>query len=231
MARIIKSFSTSAEMEDAINAAARAEGVSMSQIINRALHLWQQTTVQRNTWGTTDGQEWYDPRKFFTATEDRNGHSAQIKTWVPKNLAGQVARVVNSGMIPELRSSSDFFRDAIFHRAKQVARWLDDGELLSEVDLHLMLADELAIQQKQKDVDALVVAMKTNLTQAMNRGDWEWMENYIDDREVKGAGIPPQLRTPYDELLNDFKKELRRAKRNGLVRGKRTGDGELRSVN
>lgn len=231
MARIIKSFSTSQEMAELIDEAARTEGVSMSQVINRALQQWQQTKVQRDAWGTTDGQEWYDPRKFFTATEDRNGHSAQIRTWVPKNLAGQVARIVNSGMIPELRSSADFFRDAIFHRSKQVARWLDDGELLNEVDLHMMLADELAIVQKQRDVDALVLAMKTNLSQAMSRGDWEWLEGYVDDREVKGAGIPHQLRGPYDDLLSEYKKELRRAKRDGRARTKGDNGGELRSVN
>lgn len=202
-------------MADMIDGAAKAEGISMSQVMNRALYQWQQTTVQRNAWGTTDGQEWYDPKKFFTATEDRNGHSAQIKTWVPKNLAGQVARIVNSGMIPELRSSSDFFRDAIFHRSKQVAKWLDDGELLNEVDLHMMLADELAIAQQQKDVDALVSAMKSNLSAAMGRGDYEWLETYIEDREVKGAAIPPQLRDPYDSVLKEYKTELRKIKRRG----------------
>lgn len=211
--RIPKTFSTSAETEEKINAEAMREGIPISQVINRALSLYFQTKMQRDNWQTDDGQGWYDPKKFYVGSEDRNGHSAQIRVWIPKNLAGQIGRLVEAGRIPEIRSQNDFARDALFHRAKQVAQWLDDDELMTEVDLHMMIAEEESIAQQQKDVDALVASMEENLRAAWLRGDVDWIENYLIDREAKGTAIPPQLRRKFDDIIRENSKRVRETRR------------------
>lgn len=216
MSRVIRSFSTSESLHDEVQAAASKEGISQSAVINRALIAFFQTQVKRSSWETDSGDSWYDPKKFYTGSEDKKGHSALVRIWVPKNLAGQIGRVVKTGMIPELRSNNDFYRDALFHRAKTVAQWLDDNELKTEVDLHMMIAEEQAISQQKLDVEQLVTEVTHNLEEAWRREDWVWLDRYVEDRLAKSAAIPEAHRPKYVAVLKDYEKRLR-----GRVEGKR----------
>lgn len=217
MTRRSQSFYTTENLSEEIKVAAQREGVSQSEIINRALGQYFSTKIVRSSWDTDDEGSWYDERKFYTYSEDKKGHSIQIRLWVPKNVAGQIGRVINSDQIPEYRSSQDFYRDALLHRAFRVAQWIDDGELQAEVGLAMMLAEEDAIKQMKADVEALVESTRENLTAAWERGDYDWIEKHVNERLEKSTSVPENLRDDYVRLLKGFKDRLEEV-RKGKVR-------------
>lgn len=215
MGRNVQSFSTTDDLRGEITQAARREGVSQSEIINRALTQYFSTKVARSSWDTDDEDGWYDEKKFYTASQNQKGFSAYLRVWVPKNLAGQIGRVVESNQIPEYRSAQDFYRDALSHRAYKVAQWIDNGELKAEAGLLMMLAEEERIRQQKRDVEALVEQTQENLQTAWDRGDYDWIEERVGERLEKVSSVPENLRDEYVRVLTLFRdkvKEVRRGK-------------------
>lgn len=215
--RVIKSISTSPELWDEIKLLARKEGLSVSSIVIRALSQYLSTMVVRSSWQTEEESAWYDERKFYTYSEDKKGHSSYVRLWIPKNLAGQIGRVVNSGQIPEYRSSQDFYRDALFHRAHQVGKWLDDGALKTELDMAMLMAEEQEIAQRRRDFDLLITDMRENLEEAWNSGHYELLEARVKNRLDKAGSVPEHFQPEYVKLLKEYQGRLAEVKK-GKVR-------------
>lgn len=217
MAREIISVSTTEHLAEEVKAAARREGVSVSSVINQALDQFFQTKIARSSWETEAEAAWYSPQKFYTNTEDKHGHSSLLRVWVPKNLAGQIGRIVESGVIPELRSRADFYRDAMLHRAHNIATWLDDGVLDKEVRLSMLLSEEEAIQQAKKDAENLTAATQANLEDAWERRDYDWMREHIVDRRDKAGAIQEAYREDFTDMLDVFITRLFEINENGSL--------------
>lgn len=214
-------------MFEAIRTEARRHNVSFSAVINDALEVFFGAKITRSSWETTDAQGWYDPKKFYTYSEDKKGHSAQLRLRVPTNLAGQIARVVNSGIIPELRTSQDFYRDALFHRAHDVAEWIDDGLLKKEVDVMMLRSEQARIRQSREDAIELIGETRENLTAAYHRGDFDWIRAQLDQLYTDANAVPELFREDYLTLLNEF------ASKDGVQRDKavtRIGERRRRRV-
>lgn len=203
--RIPKSFSTSPQMWATVSQTAKNEGVSQSAIVNKALERFFSTKVTRGDWDTISDDDGYDPKEFYTASEDRKGHDLQIRLRVPKNLAGLIGRVVGSGAIPEYRTQQDFYRDAMTHRAYQVAHWIDDGELAREITLAILQAEEDFISQSRRDAEQLMESTRSNLEDAIRRGDNSWVLEHIKDRYLKLSSLPEAYREGYTKMLAEFK--------------------------
>lgn len=210
--RFSRSFSTSAAVIREIEESALREGVSQSTIINRAIERYFATKVTRSAWETVSEDEWYSDRNFYTHSSDKQGHSVSVKMQIPKNVAGQLSRVIGSGAIPEYRSNQDFYRDAIFHRAHQVGRWIDDGELVREVTMMILKAEEDQIAQQKKDAHDLIEVTQQNLEEALSRGDIARVRAHIKDRMEKSSSVPEAYREEYVGML---KKYLAMAKTRG----------------
>jgi Arc/MetJ-type ribon-helix-helix transcriptional regulator len=210
MSRIVKSFSIAAETWTALVEEAKRRGVSKSQIVNEALGERMRTKIERDEWDTVSSSRTYDPKHFYTASENAKGFSNTVKFAVPKGILGQVQRLVNSGNIPEYRSSSDFFRDAAMHRLKQVAAWVDDGELDAQVDLTLMIFREEQIAQQKSDAELLISRMRTNLEDALGRGDYNWMREHLIEKAEEADSIPEQHRSLFLNVLADYQDKLGR---------------------
>lgn len=202
--RTNKSISTAPETWVMVEDEAAKRGISISQVVNEAIGGHFRSRVERGAWETIDPTEHYDPKKFYTATEDKNGHSIQVKVSVPKNVAGQIAAVVKAGEIPEYRNYTDFYRDAIVHRAKQVAQWIDNAELALEVDLHIMVAEEKSIQQQKADVEGLISAFRANMEDAKIRRDYTWMREHLRDRSDRSYVIPERYQPQYMEAIAEY---------------------------
>lgn len=224
------SFSTTPEMWEEIAGAANVSGQSQSAVINEALSQFFATKIKRSSWETGDEDSWYDERKFYTFSEDKKGHSIQVRMWVPKNLAGQIARIVGSGEVPELRGPQDFYRDALLHRAHKIAQWLDDGELHREVGMAILQAEEDAIAQAKVDFEALINSTRENLEEAWRRDDLVWLDEHIKTRYDLAPSIPEAFRGKYVELLDSYQNRLREVTKRGLrsVEGGRGIKGEKR---
>lgn len=204
MTRKSQSFATTDDLSNEVRQAARREGVSQSEIINRALKQYFATKVVRSSWDTDDGDSWYDEKKFYVASENRKGFSSYLRLYVPKNLAGQISRVVDSSQIPEYRSPQDFYRDALSHRAYKVAQWIDNEELKHESGLLMMLSEEERIAREKRDMESLIEQTRENLQKAWDKGDYDWIAERVTERLGKAASIPETLRDDYIGLLKEF---------------------------
>lgn len=211
--RKVTSFAPTTELHDEIQAAARREQVSQNTIINRALEQYFSTKVARSSWDTEEESGWYDENKFYVYSQDKQGHSHYARIWIPKNLAGLIGRVVNSEQIPEYRSSQDFYRDALFHRAHKVAQWIDDGALKGEIGVLTLKAEEETINRMKKDAAELIEITRQNLQEAWDNGEYEWLDEWIRTRMERVSAIPETHRGEYAELLKTFAVRLKEAKK------------------
>lgn len=202
--RQVRSFSTSAAMMKQIEETAARQGISQSALINKALEKFFATNIARSAWETVSEDAWYNPKEFYTYSSDKQGHSTVIKLAVPKHVAGMVAEVVGSGVVPEYRTNQDLFRDAILHRAYQIGKWLGDEELIRQVTLAILESEEAKIAQERQDAEALMEITAANLKSALERGDTEWMKHHIKGRLEKSSSIPELYREEYVEMLKKF---------------------------
>lgn len=212
-ARKTTSFTITDELLDEIQSAARREQVSQTTIITRALTQFFSTKVARSSWDTEEESGWYDEKKFYVYSQDKKGHSHYARIWIPKNLAGLIGRVVNSEQIPEYRSSQDFYRDALFHRAHKIAEWIDNEELKGEVGVLTLKAEEEAINRMKKDAEELIEVVEQNLREAWDNGEYEWLESHIATRMDRASVIPETHRGQYMGVLRDYAEKLKEVKR------------------
>ena len=201
--RVPMSVSVTEAMKAKLKAEANRTNTSVSGIIASALTQYFQLLVSRNAWETDDEEgASYSPKRFYTASDDKQGHSAQIRLYIPKGLAGQIARIINSHEIPEYRSIQDFYRDALTHRAYTVGGWLDDDELVGEVHMLILMSEEHQLQQIKRDVESLCAIIEDNLNEAFLRDDVEWIKAYIADRREKHTAVPELYRDRYLAVLD-----------------------------
>lgn len=204
-----RSVSASDELWEKVEQEAAESGSTRSAIISRALTDFFQTRTIRSSWSVED-DDWYDERRFYTFTEDKNGHSAKVTMNVPKNLAGTIHKLVGSSKIPELKSPQDFYRSALFHYAHKVGRWIDDEELVEQVTMGMMQADLDAIVQGKRDVDALIESAKAAFDMALaDENMLPWAEAKLKELWAQITSVPEMFKRDLIDTLvaygNKFK--------------------------
>lgn len=206
--KVTKSFYTSSEIWTQLEDMASAEGGSVSQIISRAIHEHLQKDFLRSSWDTLPEDNWYDERRFYTYSQDKRGHSVTARFAIPKNIAGHIKRIVDSGVIPELRSAADFYRNAIFHYSRKVGQWIDDGEVLTTLTWYELFLEDETQMQARKDYDAFLETMKTNIDEALAEKDYRHLEAYLNQRAAQSALIPEKHRQEYVELIEKYRERV-----------------------
>ncbi len=208
-ANVNKSFYTSVDIWSQLEEIASSEGVSISNIISRSIHEYLQKDYLRSSWDTLPEDDWYDERRFYTYSQDKKGHSVTARFSVPKNIAGHIKRIVDSGVIPELRSAADFYRNAIFHYSRKVGQWIDDGEMLTELTWYELYLQDEAQMQARKDYDLFMETMQINMDQALKDGGFEHLEKYLIQREAMSSLIPEKHQEEYLALVASYKAKLK----------------------
>jgi hypothetical protein len=208
MSKVTKSFYTRTDLWTQIEETASAEGVSASAVISRAVHEFMQRDWTRSSWDTQPDDEWYDERRFYTYSQDKKGHSVTVHFAIPKNMAGAVKRIVDSGSIPELRSAADFYRNAIFHWARKVAQWVEDDEFLEESSWHQLRMEDDTIRQASDDFQELMIGMKGLLDSFLVTKDYTFMESYLTRRDQASSIIPEKFRAEYLAIVDSYRERL-----------------------
>ena len=138
---------------------------------------------------------------------------------IPKPLAGELTALVQDRRIPQYRTIEDIGRDAVYHRAKQIARMADDGDLENAVDLAMMISDELAIVEREEQAEEYLGAVRANASRMVQRREWPALKRYLAEREGYASTLPSPWREELEEMVDDFRKQAERGqKRRG--RGK-----------
>ncbi len=185
-------------------------GTSLSRIYLRALTQYFET-FSVESWATVDDSEAYDPTRFYTHASDAKGHSKQIRVNIPNPLAGELSNLTKSGSVPAYRSPEDVVRDALYHRTKQIARMIDNGELEVSVDMAMLMSDEIQLQSEAAEAEHLIDAIRTN-AQAMyiRDGNTTRLKRYLAQRREMADSIPEQYRKDYLSAVSDYEKRIER---------------------
>lgn len=191
------------------NEEAERLGTSLSRIYLRALTQYFETfTVE--SWATADEQDAYDPTRFYTYSQDKKGHSVGIRINIPKPLAGELSNLAKSGTVPAYRSTEDVVRDALYHRVKQIARMVDNGELEVAVDMAMLMSDELQMMDEAEEAKELIDAVRSNAQAiyARDGGNMTRLKRYLAQRRELADSIPLPYRADYLSAIEDYEKRI-----------------------
>ena len=212
----VTSFRISTHWFDKVRAEAEKNNTSASQIYHRALAEYFGQKISNESWEVED-DDFYDPNEFYTASQDKKGHSFHMRVNLPKPLGGQLYGLIQSAVVPQYRSVEDVARDAVYHRVKQIARAIDDGELEAVVDMAMLHAQELQITETAQHADELIDAMQTNAAMMWQRGDMRALKKYLAERRGVADSLVEPYRTDYLAVIKNYesrlvKEEKRKAK-------------------
>lgn len=205
-----RSWSTTDEFYEQITEEAAKDGMSVSHLVTTAVreYLGRQDAPVSSYETADDDDDFYMVRKFYTYSEDKRGHSETVRVALPKNLAGQLSRICKSGQVPELRTLNDAIRNATFHFSRQLAKWVDDGELKAEIDLQMVIAEEEMIRQRKADSEEYFAVVKGNIEDALARRDYGFIRQYLDSRRERSNILPESFRAPFEEMLDHYEDRL-----------------------
>lgn len=218
---VTSSFRIPSYWFDKVQAEARRLDVSLSQVYMRALTEYFET-FDSESWSTIDDQDYYDPSRFYTHSEDRKGHSFHVRANIPKPLAGELASLVQSGIVPAYRSIGDIVRDSIYHRVKRVSQMVDDGELEQAVDMAMLLSEEIKMVDEAAHAEQLIDALRTNAQSMFARdGSTARLKRYLAQRREVADSIPEPYRDDYIAAIEDYEKRIERVEKKPKRRTKK----------
>ena len=193
---------------DKVQAEAQRLDISLSQVYLRALTEYFDT-FDSESWSTVDDNDYYDPSRFYTHSEDRKGHSFHVRANIPKPLAGELSSLVQSGVVPAYRSIGDITRDAIYHRVKQVSQMVEGMELEQAVDMAMLLSEEMKLVDEAEHAEQLIDALRTNAQSMMTRdGNTTRLKRYLAQRRDIADSIPEPYRKDYLDAIVDYETRI-----------------------
>ena len=193
---------------DRVRTEADRLNTSISQIYLAAITNYLGAFSAQSSWEVTGDEDAYDPARFYTKSQDRQGHSFSLRANIPKPLAGEINALVTSRIVPAYRSTGDFIRDAIYHRAKQLARMIDSGELEQAADMAMLLSEEIQINDEAEDAAKLIEAMRGNAQRMIARGSYDELKRYLFQRRENSTSIPESYRDDYMRVVKDFEARI-----------------------
>lgn len=113
----------------------------------------------------------YAVEKFYTDSRDNKGHASSVRVQLPPGFANQLAELIASKRIPEYRTISDVFRDAVVHRLT----WLKDEfhveTLERPINMYTIRCEMEALMQVREDSEAAVRLIEDNLRLAASQDE------------------------------------------------------------
>ena len=192
---------------------AERRDMSLSQIYMTALVEFFDL-FKHESWETHSDLDVYDPARFYTHSQDKHGHSVTIHIPIPKPLAAEITNLAKSGVVPAYRSQGDMVRDAIYHRAKQISKMVDNGELDVAVNMAMMMSDEMRLLDEAIQAEQLIEALRTNAAAMYARdGTPARLKRYLAQRREMADSVPQPFRKDYLSAIADYEKRIARAEK------------------
>lgn len=122
-------------------------------------------------WQTSGAKEAYDVNKYYVKSTNNHDHSGSVHVKMEKGLMAEIWNVVNSGIIDEYDSFTDFLRDAAYHRMEHLRPIVNDPNFDKFVDSERRRAvfDRIKREQDQQFYD--LEDIKLRLQTAQQRAD------------------------------------------------------------
>ena len=147
------------------------------------------------SWQTSD--DGYDAKHYYTQSSDSKGHHAKVQVKVPTNIAGEIARLVQSGIIPEYDTAQALIRDAVIHRLHMVNEWVKDEGLTRTITMWTIHEDAIHKASQREQFKEMMVGVDEHCQFLLNRGRNADVRDYVSDLLEKNEAVPPELRSEY----------------------------------
>ena len=184
------SFIIPTAWNDFVTETANRQRSTRTQVILEALDALKREKSPSSLFDTEDTDDFYDPMKFYTASQDTHGHSVQLRVTFPKPVVGEMAAMVERRAVPAYLNKEQIIRDAVYHRLKQLARALDDGELEAVVNVAMIHAEEIMMAEMDEQAADVVVAVQANAQRLQTQKQWDALATYLAEREELAESLP-----------------------------------------
>lgn len=122
----------------------------------------------------------YSRDRFYTQSTDKHGHKSTIRAEVPPGLMAEVGEIVASKVIPEYKTTRDFVRDAVFHRAHDIAEMIKSGELRRELSTAMAIENLSAYRRREEDEITLAQMFDDRLNENRSAFERAYVKMYAD---------------------------------------------------
>lgn len=203
-------FRPDPRLHDRILRYAEGHDLTVSAVLREAAELYFTTAnSRRDSFRTADGDD-YDPNRFYTASQDRHGHSSKVTANLPKNIMAAIAELVADSKYP-YRTTEAFVRDAVYHRLKYIATFGEDMQHLADIVNEAMMADEYQ-QRMDKRIarDELVQRALLDLEDAETRGMTRDARRIVAKIEEHADKLPEPWRSQMKTIASEARVRLRK---------------------
>lgn len=196
-------ISVNDHFDEVIRKAAEAANMSVSAYLvsaaDRQLNQWK----IGSSFDVEDGG--YARTHFYTAGTDKRGHSERLVARVPPTVMGEVAHLVQSGLIPEYRTAADFVRDAIHHRLHDIETMITAEGWKPRASIERVLAQLRYREWKREAGVETAERVSAELNRLYAASDIMGVEVLVEDLMDQIAPLDPAEKAPVVQLLEQAK--------------------------
>lgn len=143
----------------------------------------------------------YNPDKYYTEASDKSGRGDPINARIPPQIGSSIAALVQSGVVSEYRTLSDFVRDAVVHRLHTIGEKIQSGEIQRRVNMVAMLNEEIQTQREKEDYFALISMIETRHMEYSAKS-MSQANQYLKGRLAEIDAIPGDYQADYERRLS-----------------------------
>lgn len=160
-------------------------------------------------WNTNDPNE-YNPHSRYTASTDDRGHSGWVKALrVPTNIVGEIAKIVESGVISEYDTAGALVRDAIVHHLHRLNEDIKSTSL--EQNLNLVRINS-EVQQRRKELQiftSMIDTFEEEVDHLVRHRAYDEAYAYCQQMEKYESAIPARFLDEFKDRINRIKARVR----------------------
>lgn len=184
------SFRFSEPFQRTLRRAAQQQGISMTQLVVTAVDRYLNDGRLGSSFDLDDPA--YARHRFYTGGSDKRGHSERMSVRVPPIVAGEILRLVQSGKIPEYRTTSDMVRDAVYHRLHDLEAMINDPKFTNRTSIVRLLAERQMEDLREEAAREYATRLTTRVEDLIRAADWTGLATLIEE-ETEALGPLPAV--------------------------------------
>jgi len=148
------------------------------------------------SWG--DAETGYSVDKFYVRSTNKHDHAASHRIYMPPEMVAEIARAV--AKYPWYRSTTDFVRDAIYHRLRWVDQDVDIPGLKEWLELEEHNSDRESLRRKMATMTLMVDESTTDVHDVLKLNNPKHTAKLIESL----TGMMERMEEPWRSEMSDL---------------------------